>query len=616
MSIQAARLVLSAENIPYSAEYEDVYHADAGALAQARHVFLAGNGLSQRWATHIASNFVIIETGFGLGNNFLATWQAWQEHKLKHPHTYQTLHFISFEKHPFNSDDLAIAHRLSNANTNLSAQLIEQWPMLVRGMHRLHFDNDQVCLTLIFDDIQHAINKLSTHADAIYLDGFTPHKNPQMWSAEVFAGLAKCSNANTTLATWSVSQSVKQGLEQVGFVVRKAPGFGQKREMLCADFPRNGNAPAPSSFLHPRHALVIGAGLAGTSICERLVKRGFTVDLLDAQGVAAGASGNLAGALRPLPSVDDNRIARLTRAGFLYALRHLHKLTQQSYPINWQTCGVLHLARDAAHEAKQAAAVKALDMPPEFVEYVDAIRATQLAGYPVHHGGWWFAQGAWVEPATLCQANLAAITPRVSLMQSSVARIEYHKNEWFAFNTNAEIIAHAPHLILANGHDARRLLNADWLPLRAARGQLSHLPQSQIPPLKVVVCGQGYVTPSNGDWAATGASFITDDTDLELRDEEHQENLDKLNMMLPGYAKNLLTQTLQGRVSLRPISRDRLPIVGAIPNHSGLYILSGFGARGLTWANICAELLASQINGDPLPLESDLVAALDPARYQ
>lgn len=620
--LQPASLQLSPEGTPWSETYGDVYHTVAGALAQAEHVFLHGNGLPQRWQKR--ESFVIVETGFGLGHNFLATWAAWRAD----PSRSTRLHFVSVEKHPFSVSDLAAAHAASHAPEDLSAALQASWPAALPGFHRLEFDAGRVVLTLLLGEGHELLGQTVARADAIYLDGFSPARNPELWSLPVFRALAALSDTDTSLATWSVSSSVREGLATAGFAVQKAQGFSGKREMLC------GHYRGVRSRAHPltdRRVIVIGAGLAGTAIAERLAARGMQVEILEAQDDAAqGASGNLAGAFRPMPSKDDNRLSRITRAGFMYGLRHLAALATDRHEVLWEACGVLHLARSQDQEVKQRQVVEALQWPEEFLRWVDAAHATHQAGHTASFGGWWFPQGGWIQPASLCNANLARAGEQVHLRTgATVAHIYREEKLWQALDPAGEIIASAPQLVLANAHDARRLANADWLPLRAARGQVSHLPMAQLAPLGVVVCGQGYITPGIGGHAALGASFVVDDFDLSLREDEHAENLLKLERMLPGFGNPGAAENLGGRVSLRPVTLDRLPVVGqlpaltkgegynldTLPRQSGLWVLTGFGARGLVWSSLCGELLAAQMCNEPLPLERDLVASMDPARF-
>lgn len=129
-----------------SPEYDDIYHAAAGALAQCRHVFLDGNRLPARWRAR--DRFTVIETGFGTGLNFLATWAAWRDD----PARCGRLAFVSVEKHPFSRDDLRTIHRRWPELAALSQQLLDAWPPLVPGFHRLDLDDDRVGLTLLFGD--------------------------------------------------------------------------------------------------------------------------------------------------------------------------------------------------------------------------------------------------------------------------------------------------------------------------------------------------------------------------------------------------------------------------------------------------------------------------------
>lgn len=258
-----ARLAFQ-DGTPYSEAYGDVYHSAAGGLEQAEPVFLKGNSLPERWAGR--GRFVILETGFGFGLNFLATWQAWR----RDPARCARLHFVSIEKHPFSLQDLRTLHERYPRVKREAAELHARWPMLVPGAHRLEFDDGKVVLTLFFADIKVA-RDLRLLADAFYLDGFAPAKNPEMWSPQVMRSLSRLAAPGATAATWSVASPVRFALEEAGFAVEKRPGFGRKREALVATNVRTGSKGA----LPPtRKAVVVGAGVAGAAVCERLCTRG------------------------------------------------------------------------------------------------------------------------------------------------------------------------------------------------------------------------------------------------------------------------------------------------------------------------------------------------------
>ena len=231
LAVQPAVLSFDATGTPVSAAYGDVYHSADGGPAQARHVFLAGNDLPLRWAGR--ARFTVFETGFGLGLNFLATWQAWQAD----PARCAVLHFVSVEKHPFAAPDLARAHAAWPEFAALSAELCAAWPPLSGGEHRLVLAGGQVVLTLILADALDVLPQLDVAADAFYLDGFSPARNPELWSPAVCAALARCAAPGASLATWSVAGGVRRALAAAGFVLARRPGFAGKREMLTGRWP-------------------------------------------------------------------------------------------------------------------------------------------------------------------------------------------------------------------------------------------------------------------------------------------------------------------------------------------------------------------------------------------
>ena len=625
--IVPAQFSLCPDGTPYSDVFGDVYHSALGALGQAQLVFLAGNGLPERWRER--ERFVILETGFGLGLNFLATWDAWR----KDPCRSRQLHFISVEKFPFSANDLGALHGRWPELADLSAELRAKWPPLVPGFHRLHLDGGRVVLTLIFGDALDCLKRVGARVDAFYLDGFSPAKNPELWSPPLFKALSRLAAAGATATTWTVAAAVREGLASAGFICEKLPGFPPKRDRLAARFePRFPLREAPTAPV--RHAIVLGAGIAGTSVCERLGARGWQLDLIERRDQPGReASGNHAGCLLPLLARDDSRASRISRACFLYALRGLQSLTDAGSTARWGRTGVLQLAKDAAHAAGQKAAIEDLALPPDFARFMDADAAGALLGWPVEQGGWYFPDGAWANPPGVCGALMDAHGDRVRRHFATVAlSLEWKSGFWHVLDGYGLTIAAAPVLILANGGDVSAFPQAAGLPLRKIRGQVSHLPAADFAAPSLVVCRDGYLTPSVDGTACLGASFDVEDPEEALRESDHAGNLAHLERLLPGAGARLDPARLEGKVGFRPASLDRLPLVGALPTGEtlgdapatqlkhlqrwpGLYGVLGYGSRGLVWAPLMAELLACQLEGEPLPLESDLVESLDPARF-
>lgn len=622
MGIEAATLEFDAQGTPWSPRYGDVYHAAAGGPSQAEHVFIHGNGLPERWQNQ--TRFTILETGFGLGLNFLATWAAWQAD----PKACQRLHFISVEKHPFTASDLLRAHRQWPQFAELAAELHHQWPPLLPGIHRLNLAGGRVILTLVFGDAVEQLTRLDAGVDAFYLDGFSPAQNPELWSEKIARALARLARPGASLATWSVAGSLRQALTQAEFEVSKAKGFADKRHMLTGRY----RSRKPDRYAVPtdRRAIVIGAGAAGSCAANRLAARGWEVTVLDRRpSPGLAASGNHIGMFRPLPSLDDNRLSRLTRAGFLATHALLRQMGDQ---VRWGQTGVLQVAKDADQEALQQEAVTRLAFPSEFLQFVDRASAAQLTGYPTQYGGWWFPSAGWIQPPSLCRGALAAYPEQIRFMGNTLIR-QLQQDEagiWSATDASGNIVARAPTVVIAAGAEVGQLTQLAQLPQLTERGQVTHLPQSCFPRLNIVVCGSGYATPPLDGQRVIGATHDLNDVEGEETIASHAENLVKIARLLTGAGMLPQAEACRGKVGFRPISPDRLPIVGAVPVWSnpkgrtrlhdlryqpGLWCVQGFGTRGLAWAALMGELIASRIDGDPLPLETDLADALSPGRF-
>ena len=239
------------DGCPHSPRFQDRYHSCTGALAQAAGVFLQGCGLPHGWRGQ--TNFTILETGFGLGMNFLATWAAWQAD----PQRSQQLHFVSVEAYPVAAADLLRAAQMADtglgelplpmvAVTALAEELARVWQNLSPGLHTMAFAQGQVLLTLAVGDVTQMLGQLNLLADAVFLDGFSPSANPEMWSQATLQAVAALCHPGSKLATYTIARRVRDGLNQAGFAVRKCPGLPPKRDRLEAVFQALDKAPVPA----------------------------------------------------------------------------------------------------------------------------------------------------------------------------------------------------------------------------------------------------------------------------------------------------------------------------------------------------------------------------------
>ncbi len=215
---------------PYSTIFQDVYYSSDNGLLETDYVFLQGNHLTQRWQQLKTSTFTIIETGFGTGLNFLCAAQLWLQYAPENA----SLHFISIEKFPLSLSEIGTTLALWPVLNQISAPFLALYQDLTSKSVQL-FDG-RVQLTLLIGDATDCLTKTTATADAWFLDGFAPAKNPDMWQPVLFAQMTRLSKNNTTFATFTSAGIVKRGLQAAGFHVSKQAGFGKKRQMLTGHF--------------------------------------------------------------------------------------------------------------------------------------------------------------------------------------------------------------------------------------------------------------------------------------------------------------------------------------------------------------------------------------------
>jgi len=283
-------------------------------------------------------------------------------------------------------------------------------------------------------------------------------------------------------------------------------------------------------------------------------------------------------------------------------------------------------------------AFDALGAPSDYAKLLDTDAARAYLDLPVAHGGLLFPHGGAVWPAALADAQCAAAGDRVQrLTRTEVARLERNGDEWHALDAHGRTLAQAPVVVLANAGDAVRLAGLRHVALQPVRGQLTLLPTGSASPLPCPAIGDGYAVPLDDGTLLIGATFEPDDVDPAIRVAGHAENLERVRRLLPGLIDDVpALDTLRGRVAFRWVAGDRLPLIGPLadeaqavanaralsgakardlPRMPGLYGAFGYGSRGLVWAALGAELIASQLDGEPWPIERELAEAVDPARF-
>jgi len=633
---------------PHSRVFDDVYFSDQSGLEETRYVFLQQNRLQERFAALPAGGRLVIgETGFGTGLNFLCAWQLFEQHAVAGAR----LHFVSVEKYPLSQADLQRALALWPELAPFAEQLLAHYIAIHQGFQRLVLDNGRVTLTLLIGDALEQLPQLDAQIDAWFLDGFAPAKNPEMWSAELFAELARLAAPGSTISTFTSTGWVRRLINAAGFKMKRTPGIGHKWEILRGEFlgwPAETPAPAAAKpwFARPpahngeRHALVIGGGLAGCASAASLAARGWQVSLLERHGgLAQEASGNPQGVLYLKLSAHGTALSQMIVSGFGYTRRLLEHLQRG---VDWDGCGVLQLAFNAKEAERQAQLAQAF--APQLLHLLDKAQAQARAGVGLEQGGLFFPEGGWVHPPALCQWQ--ARQPGIEVLaHHEVLDLRKVDDHWQAWDGD-RLLASAPVVVLAGAAEVKRFAAGAELPLKRIRGQITRLPQTAASQaLATVVCAEGYVAPARLGEHTLGASFDFNNDDLAPTAAEHAGNLELLLEISPDlaqrlHAADLAAETLEGRAAFRCTSPDYLPIVGpladslafaqaydalrkdarqtpqaACPWLDGLYINSGHGSRGLITAPLSGELLAAWLDNEPLPLPRSVAEACHPNRF-
>jgi tRNA 5-methylaminomethyl-2-thiouridine biosynthesis bifunctional protein len=631
------------DKTPYSPAYDDIYYSKFGGVGETLHVFFRPNRIRER--IREKRGIRIAELGFGTGLNFAVTVNEVLQEKDAH------LEYISIEKHPLTTDQMDAALSAFPELADYRKRILPLLPLPLPGFHRVKIDS-RIELTLLFGDAIDMLRDLVAEIDAWYLDGFTPAKNPGMWNDSIYAQMARLSIPSSTVSTYSAAGAVRRGLEAMGFRIEKIPGYGSKKEMLAGTFegPSESTLHAGEGFrreerpwfhipkgdyIRDDSAIVIGAGVAGSSIAYSLSLRGIHSIVIDREeGAARKASGNPFGILYPSLTAAQTNSGTLGLTGFCHTIAHLNRLRELGYESVYEQCGMLLITRDDRDRERQLKSIRGL--PESFVRYLDTREAERRAGVRLSDGGLYFPDAGIVKPGRLCEENIRA-SGCDTIYNTEIVRIEQRGRIWRVYDPDDNRVAEAPFLILAGGYESGRYPETDWIPISPVFGQIACTEaDASSAHLQMALSGDTYITPPREGLHVIGAAYRR-----ERSDERADPNLTALLLAdhNAGMSNMRFERATSERASFRAASEDYLPVAGPVPDasyfreaygglafgkthfaetarhHQGLYILSGLGSKGLAFAPLCAELIASMISNGALPSQKSVIDALNPSRF-
>ncbi len=548
-----------------SDKFNDVYFSVDGGVDETHYVFLQGNDLPNRWKDE--DSFTIAELGFGTGLNFLCAWKLFEETAQDE----QRLNFVSVEKYPLSKDQVREA--LSQWGDYFDGRLnhfLDLYPLRIPGPHKIYI-TDRVTLTVWFCDISDALPEWNAQVDAWFLDGFTPSKNPDMWSGDVFQNMARLSHDETTYATFTAAGDVRRGLEKHNFSVEKLKGFGRKRDMIRGRF--EGDVSQVKSHV-PKEIVIIGGGLAGCAIAYLCHKRGIQAVIYESgDSLASGASGGRLGMINPQLMAQPSPQATYYGCAYAHALRVYSEIENVDFNMH----GSIYRCLDDDKDRRFRGYIENLGWHGDHIR-----RQGDDLYYP---------DGASVSPCKLCHA----------LAQNAEVHLNTKIENLDQIETGT--------IVLANGHAVRALWNDD-LTLYPIRGQVSWT--KPVPGLDKNICFGGYITPLTSEgFHVLGSTFERHETEIDVRVDGHYSNLENYNCA--ESEKLSESEIVGGWVGVRTAAKGNFPIVGALG--AGHYISTAHGSHGIVSSIMAAEIILSQIVREIIPAPQGVLKALSPKRF-
>jgi tRNA 5-methylaminomethyl-2-thiouridine biosynthesis bifunctional protein len=637
---------------PYSELFDDIYYSsdeaeDISGESEFQHVFFKHNALPERWQGR--NEFVIAELGFGSGLNCILTIREWLKHCAE-CNEEKTLHYIAIEKYPLSAETIVELISRYPELKALCDELVENYPPAIATTHNRRLFNNRVVIHFKFMDVYHALAENKLNVDAWFLDGFSPAKNPAMWSQELFICIAKNSAYEASCSTYTAAGQVKRNLQKAGFMVNKVTGYGKKRDMLVAKLPvEQFNNTASSSLKYKdkpwfepplkkapsiKNATIVGAGIAGLSLAYALVQRGWMVTIVDKQGNnQKQASANPAPIVYPRLSINNDVDTEFFTAAYCYAsyvFKSLQKKSQQRF---WFDDGLLQLM----DEKRIRKIIEKFQLNSDFISIADGLDNESLANKDeqvlVN-----YASAGVVLPAVLSDVLKNECGDKLSIINAEVTSVSNDGIKWQCLG-NSQLIKEAEILIIANGMAINDLSLPVKFPVEDIRGQVVSLYENQASPqIKKILNAEVHITPAINRKHYLGATYTRNSRGVEVSQKDNRALLESLNKYYPAlFKKDDICETWVG---FRTMSKDRVPIVGAVADESffnkeyadiavgsttkkyqpasylnGLYISAAHGSRGFTSSFLSAEIVASLINNEPSPVSKRVIDYLSPSRF-
>lgn len=643
MKINPAKIKWLASGMPFSEDYTDRYFSENNPIEESTHVFLQGNNLASRWASLKNKDFIIAELGFGFGLNFILSVKLWQRTATPQ----KRLHYIAFEGTPPTPAHFDRLYRKFPSLSKISTKLQDRLPTLSFGCHRIEFDKT-ITLDLHYGDISKTLKLLHRDkraVDAWFLDGFSPSVNSALWNDSICELIGFYSSKKSTLSSYSAAGHFRRSLQKNGFITKRETGFGIKRHMTIASY-REISREHPNVIKEkpkPQKVIgIIGAGLAGCSAAYSLAKRGFEVKIFDSNHEMTGRASSIPLlTLRPRLFQSESPIAEYFLHSFLFTAAQFKHLSKTA-DIGWENTGVIQL-EGALNKRSSVDFRKFSSMySDDVLKFFGSEQSEALASIKLAEPGIIFADGGIINPQKLCSSylNFSQISAHLNTKVIGLKRI---KKKWTLLSENNEAISEVDAVVLTNSFCLNEFTQAKQVPLIKTLGTVNWFSSTKLSaPLKSVVCGKRTIFPLNQNERTNhlvAATYNTGEEESSIS-RATQENYNGAAQIF--YHNNILKNNSHAhRSGIRCTTPDRNPIIGKLSNNKiaakelsylsknaqkplsiskdcywpDLYVSAAHGSNGAATCPFSAEIVASMISEEPLPINKNILASIEPLRF-
>ena len=624
---------------PFSSRYNSFYH-ESRPLEAAKDIFFSNLFIK---SFEGQTDFSVIgELGFGTGLNFALACHYWK----KRNDCNTKLHYVAIEPYPLES------HQVDRFLSGFSVldterrELVSGYPKPHVGFHRVWSTDNKIALTLVVGPVDEVLAEVEAEVDLWFLNGFPLRVNPEMWSQTVCLELARLSKPGANLISICDDEEIQHRLTMQGFQMEKRNGLCGKSGVLEGKFIGKSEVRYLAPWFRPPPPVqsqgtigIIGAGLAGCAMAEALTRRGKRTLLFDQQDdVAQRGSGIEAGLIAPELGLNASNMNRFYDRAYRMALSSI-----EDSKIRWNSRGVMELLQKDEARRRVQHMKDGASLWHGAAQLMSPSESSSQIGIKVSSHGIWFPQGGALNP----KGYAKYMSQKAEyFLGATVHEFAYRDDGWWLYDGSGQRIATVDTLVIAAAQHSKSFKLISFLPLSSLHGQISFILKNENSyKLKASIISNSYLMPNIDGFHVVGSTYSRDGFDENqwpqpVTVEGHKKNYDNLDRELRSLFSDYQFDQWLGYSAIRCATPDRLPVVGpvleakkfkrdfarlrhgprgkfpsGVAYQPNLFVLAGLGSRGIMTSALSAEVLTSQMLGEPWPVERTVATALSPSRF-